>query len=117
MSKVATYNNNRVRRHLRVRGKVNGTLERPRLAVFRSGAHIYAQVIDDRAGKTLASGNDLKLSGKMTKTERAWKVGKKLAEEAKGANVLRVAFDRGGFAYHGRVKALAEAARAEGLEF
>lgn len=117
MSKVTVYNNNRIKRHARVRSKIEGTSERPRLAVFRSSAHIYAQVINDESGKTLASGSDLKLSGKMTKTEKAAEVGKLVAAEAKGAKVKKVSFDRGGFSYHGRVKALAEAARAEGLEF
>lgn len=117
MNKIATYTNNRIKRHTRVRSKVKGTTTRPRLAIFRSGAHIYAQIIDDTTRKTLASGNDLKLSGKMTKTEKASEVGKLVAEEAKKAKVSKVAFDRGGFAYHGRVKALAEAARQGGLDF
>lgn len=117
MNRIATYDTNRIKRHIRVRSKVEGTKERPRLAVFRSGAHIYAQIIDDTSRKTLVSGSDLKLSGKMTKTAKASEVGKFVAEEAKKAKIKRVSFDRGGFAYHGRVKALAEAARAGGLEF
>ena len=117
MHRIATYTNNRIKRHIRVRSKVEGTSIRPRLAVFRSTAHIYAQIIDDTTRKTLASGNDLLVKGKMTKTEKAQEVGKLIAEEAKKAKVSKVAFDRGGFAYHGRVRALAEAAREGGLEF
>jgi large subunit ribosomal protein L18 len=114
---VKTYKNNRVRRHIRVRGKISGSKERPRLAVFRSGAHIYAQVIDDLAGKTLASANDFELKEKGTKMEKAKMVGELIAKEAVKAKVKKVTFDRGGFLYHGRVKALAEAAREKGLEF
>jgi large subunit ribosomal protein L18 len=109
----------RVRRHSRVRKKVRGEAERPRLAVFRSNKHIVAQVIDDRAGRTLAaaSSNEADLrSGSGNKTSAA-KVGKLVAERAKAAGVTKVVFDRGGFLYHGRVAALADAAREEGLEF
>lgn len=112
----------RVRRHLRVRKKVEGTPGRPRLAVFRSLAHIYAQVVDDRAGRTLAAASDLEpevraqAAGKK-KTERAELVGALIAQRAKERGVAHVVFDRGGFQYHGRVKALAEAARKGGLEF
>ena len=109
----------RVRRHSRVRKKVRGESERPRLAVFRSNKHIVAQVIDDRAGKTLASASsheaDLR-TGSGNK-ESAAKVGKLVAERAKAAGVSQVVFDRGGFLYHGRVAALADAAREAGLEF
>lgn len=110
----------RIRRHLRVRKKVSGTPERPRLAVFRSLSHIYAQVIDDVAGHTLAAASTLDTSlreEKGNKTERAAKVGTLIGERARAAGVRRVVFDRGGFLYHGRVKALADAARAAGLEF
>ncbi len=110
----------RVRRHRRVRKKVSGTTERPRLAVFRSSAHIYAQVIDDAAGTTVASAStlDKELKGKTAATrEGAAEVGKILAERAKQAGISKVVFDRGGFLFHGRVKALADGAREGGLEF
>jgi large subunit ribosomal protein L18 len=108
----------RLRRHRRVRGKVSGTAERPRLAVFRSNKGIFAQLVDDEAGRTLASASWLQqrsLEG--TKTEQAAAVGKALALEAKKAGVERCVFDRGGYLYHGRVKALAEGAREGGLQF
>ena len=110
----------RARRHRRVRKKVSGTAERPRLAVFRSNNHIYAQVIDDVAGRTLAAAStaDTTLKGGATgNTDAATKVGTLVAERAKAAGVEKVVFDRGGFRYHGRVAALADAARAGGLEF
>lgn len=112
----------RIRRHKRVRRRLHGTAERPRLAVFRSIGHIYAQVIDDDAGHTIASASsrdasiDGEVSGK-TKSEQAAVVGRVAAERAKDAGVQNVVFDRGGFRYHGRVRALAEAAREAGLEF
>lgn len=104
-------------RHARIRRKVSGTAARPRLAVFRSLQHIYAQLIDDAAGRTLASASDMKLAAKGSRTDSAAAVGKALAEAAKAAGVTSAVFDRGGYRYHGRVKALAEAARAGGLEF
>jgi large subunit ribosomal protein L18 len=108
----------RKRRHRRVRGKVEGTAERPRLVVSRSNKGIAAQLIDDAEGKTLASASWLQLkSFKGNKTEQAGEVGKLLAQHAKGAGVERVVFDRGGYLYHGRVKALADAAREGGLQF
>ena len=109
----------RVRRHRRVRKKVRGTAERPRLAVFRSANHIYAQVIDDVAGRTLAaaSSTEADLQGAGGHVDGATKVGTLVAERAKAAGIDRVVFDRGGFRYHGRVAALADAARAGGLEF
>jgi len=112
----------RERRHERVRKKVSGTSERPRLAVFRSEHHIYAQVIDDTAGRTLAAAStmDKGLKSEVTyggEVEAAKRVGQLLAERAKESVVTRVVFDRGGFAYHGRVAALADAARESGLEF
>jgi large subunit ribosomal protein L18 len=109
----------RQRRHRRVRGKVQGTAERPRLAVFRSNMGISAQLVDDDAGKTLAAASwqHLKKSFKGSKTEQAAEVGKLLAANAGKAGVERVVFDRGGYLYHGRVKALAEAAREGGLQF
>jgi large subunit ribosomal protein L18 len=109
----------RSRRHTRVRKRVRGTGERPRLAVFRSNRYIYAQIIDDTVGKTLASASshetDLKASTLNMST--AAKVGELLAGRAKDAGVSTVVFDRGGYKYHGKVKALADAARESGLEF
>ena len=109
----------RERVHVRIRRKVRGTAERPRLAVFRSLAHIYAQVIDDEAGRTLVSASSVDKSGKANggTVAAAKTIGKLVAEKAKEKGVQRVVFDRGGYVYHGRVKALADAARAAGLEF
>jgi large subunit ribosomal protein L18 len=109
----------RERRHKRVRGKVSGTAERPRLVVFRSNRGIEAQLVDDLEGKTLAAASwlHLKTSFKGSKTEQAAEVGKLLAENAKKADLETVVFDRGGYLYHGRVKALADAAREGGLKF
>ena len=109
----------RIRRHRRVRKRVRGTPERPRLAVFRSNKHISAQVIDDRAGRTLAAASTLEaaLREGSSNKEAAAAVGRRVAERAKAAGVERVVFDRGGFLYHGRVAALADAAREAGLEF
>jgi large subunit ribosomal protein L18 len=109
----------RLRRHRRVRKKVEGSADRPRLAVFRSNKHITAQVIDDRAGRTLAAASttepDLRGSGTSNK-DAAAKVGKLVAERAKAAGITKVVFDRGGNLYHGRVAAVADAARENGLE-
>ena len=112
----------RQRRHRRVRKKAAGTVERPRLNVFRSLKHIYAQVIDDDQGRTLAAASTLdpELRGKLhglTKAEQARSVGKLLGERALARGVKQVVFDRGGYKYHGRVKALAESSREAGLEF
>lgn len=107
MDKKATL---RKRRHNKIRSRVTGTAERPRLCVFRSNANIYAQLIDDASGKTLASANDVKES-KGTKIERSASVGKTIGEAAKKAGIKECVFDRGGFLYTGRVKALADAAR------
>lgn len=109
----------RVRRHTRVRGKISGTPERPRLNVFRSNANIYAQIIDDVNGVTLASASTLEkeFEGATGNAEAARKVGLKLAERAKDKGISVVVFDRGGYIYHGRVAALAEGAREGGLEF
>jgi large subunit ribosomal protein L18 len=109
----------RARRHRRVRGKVSGTAERPRLVVFRSNRGIEAQLVNDLEGRTLAAASwlNLKKSFKGTKTEQAAEVGKLLAANAKKAGVESVVFDRAGYLYHGRVKALAEAAREGGLSF
>ena len=118
---------NRVRRHKRVRVHVAGTSERPRLAVFRSLNHLYAQVIDDSASRTVAAAStvSLKAAGraqgapekKRNGMTQAAEVGKEIAAKAKAAGVNSVVFDRGGFLYHGRIKALADAAREAGLEF
>lgn len=106
------------RRHVRVRKKIVGTHERPRLAVYRSNRHIYAQVIDDFAGRTLAAASTLGNGGDAgDPKEGAKKVGLAVAEKAKAAGITRVRFDRGGFMYHGRVQALADGAREGGLEF
>ena len=109
--------NFRAKRHRRVRKKVIGTAERPRLAVYRSNRHIYAQVIDDFAGQTLAAASSLVGSATGEPTEQAKAVGKQIAEAAKAAGIKQVTFDRGGFMYHGRVQAVAEGAREGGLEF
>ena len=109
----------RERRHRRVRGRVTGTAERPRLVVYRSNKGISAQLVDDLDRRTLvaASWLNLKKSFKGTKTEQAAEVGKLLAAKAKQADIERVVFDRGGYLYHGRVKALADGAREGGLTF
>ena len=105
--------------HKRIRASVSGTQERPRLAVFRSINHIYAQVIDDEQGRTVVSAGSVEkhLRGKGGNIEGAKVVGKAVAERAKDKGITRVVFDRGGYQYHGRVKALADAARQAGLEF
>ncbi len=106
-------------RHFRVRKKVHGTATRPRLAVFRSNRYIYAQIIDDDKGVTVASASSREagLAGKTLTVETATEVGKLVGARAKDAGIDEVVFDRGGFAYHGRVKALADGARTAGLEF
>jgi len=106
----------RIRLKAKIRSNIDGTKERPRLSVFRSNKFIYAQVIDDNAGKTLAQASDLKVT-KGTKTERAQEVGKMIAEVCKGAKISKVVFDRNGFKYTGRIKLVADAARAGGLVF
>lgn len=110
----------RLRRHRRVRKRVGGSANRPRLAIFRSARHIYAQIVDDTTGRTLASASTLDADLRSTngdKKARAARVGTLIAERAKAAGVSRVAFDRGGFAYQGRIASLADAAREGGLEF
>jgi large subunit ribosomal protein L18 len=122
MKRKTTAYHARLRRHLRVRKQIQGTSERPRLSVYRSLSHIYAQVIDDDAGRTLAAASDIESelrtgrngAGKM---EAAKRVGGLIAERAKEAGISQVVFDRGGYQYHGRVKALAEGAREGGLQF
>lgn len=119
MIKRPDSNAQRLKRHKRVRGKISGTPERPRLNVFRSGTNIYAQVIDDVNGKTLCSASSLEkdFACDGSKTDAAKKVGTMVAERAKAAGISVVVFDRGGYVYHGRVQALAEGAREGGLEF
>ncbi|MBV8719126.1 MAG: 50S ribosomal protein L18 [Chloroflexi bacterium] len=107
----------RQRRHRRIRVNLSGTTQRPRLNVFRSLQHIYAQVIDDTSGVTLAAASTLGAEAGGNKTERARQVGRAIAERAKEKGINAVVFDRGGYLYHGRIKALADAAREGGLEF
>jgi len=122
MTKIAeARRSGRIRRHRRVRKKIHGTAARPRLAVFRSNKHLSVQVIDDDAGVTLAAAStneaDLRSAGSGSSVEAAARVGQLIAERAKAAGVDKVVFDRGGFAYHGRIAAVASAAREAGLEF
>lgn len=107
----------RLKRKERIRAKISGNTARPRLSVFRSISHIYVQLIDDEAGKTLAEASDLKLKKEWTKTQMAKKVWEEMAKKASDLKVNTIVFDRGGFAYHWRVKALAEALREGGLKF
>jgi large subunit ribosomal protein L18 len=112
-------NERRLRIHKRIRERVRGSADQPRLAVFRSINHIYAQVIDDKAGHTLAAASSADKSGKTNggNIAGAKEVGRRVAERAKEKGITKVVFDRGGYLYHGRVKALADAAREAGLEF
>jgi large subunit ribosomal protein L18 len=104
-------------RHKRVRSKISGTKEVPRLCVFKSNNHIYAQLINDEKGKTLASADDRKQTKKMKKVEKAKEVGKEIAKKAVDLKIKKVVFDRGGYKYHGRIKSVAEGAREGGLNF
>ena len=113
---VLKRNKHEIRRG-RVRSRVTGSDVRPRLAIFRSATHIYAQVINDITGKTLAQASSRDVKGKGKKADLSIEVGKLIADKAKAAGITKVVFDRGGFRYHGRVKALAEGAREAGLEF
>lgn len=115
MKKPQTREEYRTRRHFRVRKRVNGTAERPRLVVFRSDKHIYAQLVDDNAQRTIMTVTDNGIEGK--KVEKSFEVGKKVASLAKEKGVTSIVFDRGGYLYHGRVKAVADGAREGGLEF
>ena len=120
MTKLASRDSARIKRHHRIRLRLSGTPERPRLAVFRSLNHIYAQVIDDTTGRTLAAASSIEVglrSAEGTKVDDATRVGQLLAQRAKDAGVDKVVFDRAGFKYHGRVRSLAEAAREAGLDF
>ncbi|MGH7607170.1 MAG: 50S ribosomal protein L18 [Gemmatimonadales bacterium] len=118
--KITTAAHQRYRRHLRVRKKVQGTAERPRLVVFRSSKHIYAQLVDDQRGVTLAGAADtsegMQPEGK-GKVARSFALGRLIAAKAKEKGIVKVVFDRGGYQYHGRVKAVADGARKGGLEF
>ena len=114
---VLTKREARMRRHRRVRSKIAGTAERPRLAVFRSNRGIFAQLVDDANGRTLAAAGWTSVKSSGSKTEQASAVGKALGQAAKKAGIEQCVFDRGGYLYHGRVKALAEGAREEGLKF
>jgi len=115
---MKTITNKRIVRHRRIRAKVSGTETKPRLSVFRSNIHIFAQLIDDTTGKTLFSVSDIKTKkSKMTRVEMSKEAGLELAKKATEKGIKEVVFDRGGYKYHGRVKALAEGAREGGLKF
>jgi large subunit ribosomal protein L18 len=126
---MKTAKEKKVMRHKKIRMRISGTMARPRLCVFRSANHIYAQLIDDKAGKVILSVSDLKLGKSaskdkgeakvvnLKKADRAKQVGNLIAEKAKGLKIEKVVFDRGGYGYHGRVKAVAEGAREGGLKF
>lgn len=107
----------RAKKHWKMRRKINGTPERPRLAVFRSNKHIYAQIIDDTVGRTLVAASTLEFEAQGTKTEAARQVGDMVAKKALEKGIKQVVFDRGGNIYHGRIQALAEGAREAGLDF
>lgn len=118
MANKNSRNHERLRRHSRVRSKISGTAERPRLNVFRSSGNIHAQIIDDVSGKTLVAANSVEMKiANGGNIDAAKKVGEELGKRAKKAKIEEVVFDRGGYIYHGRVKALAEAAREAGLKF
>lgn len=107
----------RVKIKYRVRNKISGTTERPRMSVFRSNKQIYVQIIDDLSGKTLAAASSLSIEGNMPKKEQAVKVGELIAKKAQEAGITTVVFDRNGYLYHGRIKEVADAARNGGLKF
>lgn len=108
--------NLRIKRHLKIRKRILGTSKRPRLSIFRSNQHIFAQIIDDSLGKTLAWVSDTEI-GKMAKKQKAYEAGKKLAEKSLKIKIKQVVFDRGGFLYHGRIAEFGKGAREGGLEF
>ena len=116
MAKITPKEQRKIR-HRRVRAKIQGTKERPRLVVSRSNQHLYAQLVDDETGKVVAAVSDLKVKGKVSGVALAKLVGKAIAKKAQDQGVLKVVFDRGGYKYHGIVKALAEGAREGGLQF
>jgi len=107
----------RQRIHKKIRAKIKGTKETPRLCVFKSANHIYAQLIDDGSGKVLAAASDIKLKGKKKKVDHSLEIGKAIAKEALAKKIEKVVFDRGGFVFHGRIKAVADGAREGGLKF
>jgi len=107
----------RNRIHIRIRSKIMGTKQRPRLCVFKSANHIYAQLIDDENGKVLVAASDIKSKGKGKKSDHSMEIGKLIAKEAIAKKIDKVVFDRGGFVYHGRIKAVADGAREGGLKF
>lgn len=115
--KTSTKTVARLTKKIRIRKTVHGTEERPRLCVFRSGKHMYAQIINDATGKTVLAVSTLKSKDKMSGKEKADWVGKEVAKQAKAKNITSVVFDRNGFIYHGRIKAVADGARAGGLNF
>lgn len=117
MIKKESRNSMRIKRHNRIRKNLSGTKELPRLNVFRSNANLYAQIIDDVTGNTLVSTSSLELKLDKNNIETAKKVGESIAKKAKDAKITEVVFDRSGYLYHGRIKALAEAAREAGLKF
>ncbi len=117
MIKKESRNSMRIKRHNRIRKNLSGTKELPRLNVFRSNTNMYAQIIDDETGKTLVSTSSLELKLDKNNTETAKKVGESIAKKAKDAKITEVVFDRSGYLYHGRIKALAESAREAGLKF
>lgn len=117
MTSILSPHHARLRRHRRVRATITGTATRPRLSVYRSAKHLQVQLIDDEAGRTLVAATDAKLKAGGTKTERAAALGKQVAELALTKKITHVVFDRGGYRYHGRIKAVAAAARAAGLLF
>jgi large subunit ribosomal protein L18 len=117
MKKTNHHHLKRVRRHKKIRNRVSGTATTPRLSVFRSNVHIYAQLIDDVSGKTLASASDYAGKQSGTKTERAQEIGKEIAKQAQAQGITACVFDRGGFSYAGRIRACAEGARVGGLQF
>ena len=117
MIKKESKNVSRLKRHARIRKNLSGTSSSPRLDVFRSNTNIYAQIINDETGETLVSASSLEMKLKGLNIETATKVGTEIAKRAKAKGITTVVFDRGGYTYHGKVKALADAARSEGLEF
>ncbi len=117
MIKKESRNSMRIKRHNRIRKNLSGTKELPRLNVYRSNTNIYAQIIDDEAGRTLVSTSSLELKLDKNNIETAKKVGESIAKKAKDAKITEVVFDRSGYLYHGRIKALAESAREAGLKF
>ncbi len=110
-------NDRRIKIKTRIRGKISGTTEKPRMSVFRSNTQIYVQLIDDTASKTIATASSLSIKDKMTKKEQAAKVGEMIAQTATSVGISTIVFDRNGYLYHGRVKELADGARKGGLKF